>query len=265
MRLAFGVEYVGTNYSGWQSQSNQPTTLSIQTAVDNAIAKIADHPISSTCAGRTDAGVHACGQVIHCEVSVNRDPHAWLFGCNTELPEDVRITWVKPVADNFDARRSATSRHYKYVIYNHKIRPSLLRNYVGWYYCPLDVVKMQNAANSWLGEHDFSSFRGSGCQSISAVREVLQINIERRAELVIIDIIANAFLYHMVRNMVGALIEIGSGRRPMSWALEVLNARCRTKAGITAKPYGLYLVDVNYPLDFEIPSASQGLWFIKQG
>lgn len=265
MRIAFGIEYVGTNYSGWQSQVNDPHVLSIQAAVEKAIATVADHPVIITCAGRTDSGVHASGQVVHCDVNVTRDPYAWVFGCNTHLPHDIRVLWMQNVAEEFNARKSAVARHYKYIIYNHKIRPSLLHDYVGWHYAHLDADKMFEAAQSWIGEHDFSSFRGSGCQSISPRRNVKMIAIERRAELVIIDIIADAFLYHMVRNMVGALLEIGSGRRPVSWAAQVLNARCRTKAGITAQPQGLYLTEVIYPEHLNIPRTKQDLWFISQG
>lgn len=265
MRIALGIEYVGTNYSGWQSQINQPHVPSIQKLVEAAIAAIANHPVSITCAGRTDAGVHASGQVVHCDVNVERSPYAWVFGCNTKLPPDIRVLWMQPVAADFSARRSAVGRHYKYVIYNNKIRPSLLRDYVGWYYSPLDAAKMLEAAQAWLGEHDFSSFRGAGCQSISPVRKVKMLSVERRDDLVIIDIIADAFLYHMVRNMVGALLEIGSNRRSVAWAKQVLLAKDRTKAGISAPPQGLYLTKVLYPEEIVLPQVKSGLWFFNQG
>ncbi len=264
MRIALGVEYAGTNYSGWQSQINQPHVPAIQKVVAAAIASIANHPVSIMCAGRTDAGVHAYGQVVHCDVAVERSAYTWVAGCNAKLPPDVRVLWMQNVPADFDARRTALGRRYKYVIYNSKIRPSLLRDYVGWYYSPLDADKMLQAAQFWLGEHDFSSFRGAGCQSISPVRNVKMINIERRDEMVIIDIIANAFLYHMVRNMVGALLEIGSNKRAVQWAQEVLLAKCRTKAGISAPAQGLYLAEVMYPPALAIPSAKPGLWFFKQ-
>lgn len=263
MRIALGVEYVGTNYSGWQSQQNQPEVPSIQSAVEIAIASIANHPVSTICAGRTDAGVHASAQVVSCDVQVERTPYAWVYGCNSKLPPDIRVLWMRQVPEDFSARKTAQGRHYKYVIYNSKIRPSLLRDYVGWYYSPLDVDMMLQAAQCWLGEHDFSSFRGAGCQSVSPVRRVKMIAIERRGEMVIIDIIADAFLYHMVRNMVGALMEIGSKRKPVSWAQHVLDAKCRTKAGISAPPQGLYLAGVIYPEQLQIPSVTSGLWFIK--
>ncbi len=265
MRIAFGVEYVGTKYSGWQSQVNAPQVLSVQSALETAISKIANHPVTTICAGRTDAGVHAAGQVVHCDVQAVRDPHAWVFGCNTHLPPDIRVLWMQNMDIDFNARKTAIGRHYKYVIYNHQIRPSLLRDFVGWYYSPLDADRMFRAAQAWIGEHDFSSFRASGCQSISPRRNVKMIAIERRAELVIIDIIADAFLYHMVRNMVGVLLEIGSGRRSEAWAAQVLQAKCRTKAGITAEPNGLYLTEVLYPEHVHIPRTRQDLWFINQG
>lgn len=264
-RIALGVEYVGTNYSGWQSQINQPEVASVQGEIERAISLVASHSIKTTCAGRTDAGVHACGQVVHCDVVAQRDPHSWVHGCNRYLPRDIRVLWMREVPDSFCARRSATQRHYKYVIYNNPIRPSLLGNYVGWYHYSVKVDKMLQAAASWVGRHDFSSFRAAGCQSKTAVREVKMITIESRGEMIIIDIMADAFLYHMVRNMVGALLHIGSDKRPIEWARQVLEAKCRTKAGITAPPQGLYLNAVSYPEHLDIPQQRSGLWFFNQG
>lgn len=261
MRIALGVEYVGTNYSGWQTQFSTDTIPSVQDELERALAAVANHPVSTICAGRTDAGVHACGQVVHCDVTAERSPYAWVFGCNSKLPRDIRVLWMQQVAADFSARKSAIGRHYKYVIYNNKIRPSLLRDYVGWYYSPLDIDKMLAAGQMWLGEHDFSSFRGAGCQSISPIRRLSMLAIERKGDLVVIDIIADAFLYHMVRNMVGVLLEIGAKRRPVEWAQQVLQAKCRTKAGITAPPQGLYLNKVLYPPQMAIPQSETGLWF----
>lgn len=263
-RIAFGIEYVGTNYSGWQSQQHATPIPSIQSTLEKAIASVADHPISTICAGRTDAGVHAANQVIHCDIQAIRTPYSWIHGCNSNLPRDIRVLWMQEVAEDFSARRSAIGRHYKYFIYNNPIRPSLLSDYVGWYYKSLDAAKMHEAAQFWLGTHDFSSFRGAGCQSKSPVRAVKKISVERRGDLVIIDIIADAFLYHMVRNMVGALIQIGSGRQTMAWAQQVLEAKCRTKASITAAPQGLYLAAVLYPEQLQIPQAKSSLWFFNQ-
>lgn len=264
-RIALGVEYVGTNYSGWQSQINQPDVPSVQGELERAISLVAAHPVKTICAGRTDAGVHACGQVVHCDVDVIRDPYAWVHGCNRYLPRDIRVLWMCEVPEDFSARRSATQRHYKYVLYNNPIRPSLLHDYVGWYYYPIKVERMLQASNYWIGKHDFSSFRGAGCQSKTPVREVKMITMESRGEMIIIDIIADAFLYHMVRNMVGVLLQIGSGKQPVEWARQVLEAKCRTKAGITAPPQGLYLNAVSYPEQLGIPREHSGLWFFNQG
>jgi len=266
-RIALGVEYNGTNYCGWQSQHKQPGAQipSVQSSLDNALSKIANHQITSICAGRTDAGVHASGQVVHFDVMVERSLRAWVFGCNAELPRDIRVLWAKVVPSDFDARRSAIQRHYKYVVYNNSIRAALLNDYVTWHYRPLDVSKMQLAAESWLGVNDFASFRAAGCQSRSSIRELISITVTRRGELVIFDIIANAFLYHMVRNMVGTLFQIGSGLRPINWAKDLMLAKDRTKAGVTAPPQGLYLSGVRYPSRWQIPEDTSGLWFIIQG
>ncbi len=264
-RIAFGVEYVGTNYSGWQSQQNQPGVVSVQAVLEVALSQIANHPVEVFCAGRTDAGVHACGQVIHFDSPSVRSTHAWIFGCNSKLPPDIRIIWAKYVPPEFDARRSAIGRHYRYVLYNNSIRPSLMSDYIAWHYTHLNTDQMHLAAQSWLGENDFSSFRAAGCQSKSPMRNLQKIEVTRRAELVIIDILADAFLYHMVRNMVGVLLQIGGGKRPVEWAREVLLARDRAKGGKTASPQGLYLFNVRYPQFLEIPEQNAELWFFKQG
>lgn len=264
-RIAFGIEYVGRNYSGWQSHANQPHVPSVQAEVERAIAAVADHPIATICAGRTDTGVHASGQVVHCDVVAIRSTYAWVKGCNRYLPDDIRVVWALEVPEEFNARRSAISRQYKYVVYNNPIRPSLLRDYVSWHYSQLNVELMHEAAQYWVGNHDFSSFRASGCQSKSPVREVKMITVTRRGEMVIIDILANAFLYHMVRNMVGVLLQIGSNKCAIDWAQQVLMAKCRTKAGVTAPPQGLYLTEVSYPVEFQIPQQRSDLWFFNQG
>lgn len=264
-RIALGVEYVGTNYSGWQRQQNQPEVASIQAALEVALSELANHAVTVVCAGRTDAGVHACGQVVHFDSPAKRSMRAWVFGCNTKLPPDIRVLWAQNVPNDFDARRSALARHYRYVIYNNPIRPSLLSDYIAWHYTPLDADLMHNAAQGWLGENDFSSFRAAGCQSKSPRRNLQQISVRRRAELVIIDILADAFLYHMVRNMVGVLIQIGSGKQPLDWALQVLHAKDRTKAAKTSAPQGLYLFNVKYPQHLQIPEQNAELWFFKQG
>lgn len=263
-RLALGLEYVGTNYSGWQRQVNHPRVVSVQAELETALSYIANHEVATVCAGRTDAGVHASGQVVHCDVTADRTPHAWVFGCNAKLPRDIRVLWAKNVPINFDARRSAIKRRYQYIVYNNPIRPSLLRDYVSWHYAYLDADKMHLAAQSWVGVNDFSSFRAAGCQSISPIRDLLAISIKRSGSFVIIEVQANAFLYHMVRNLVGTLFEIGRGKKPVAWAREVLEAKDRTKASITAPPQGLYLSGVGYPADLGIPEHSSGLWFFNQ-
>ena len=264
-RLALGLEYTGTNYHGWQSQENNHNIVTVQTELERALAQVANHPVSTVCAGRTDAGVHASAQVVHCDVESERTMRGWVFGCNTILPRDMRVLWAKLVPADFDARRSATQRRYTYVVYNNSIRPGLLNQYVSWHYSHLDVETMHSAAQDWLGSHDFSSFRAAGCQSLSPVRDLFSITVKRRGELVIFDIIANAFLYHMVRNMVGALLMIGNGSRPSTWAREVLVAKDRTKAGVTAPPQGLYLSGVSYAPSLQIPAYEANLWFFNQG
>jgi len=262
-RIALGVEYDGRRFHGWQTQASAP---SVQSVIESALSQVADHPVHVICAGRTDAGVHATGQVIHCDIKVNRSERAWVMGANTVLPPEVRMLWAKPVPETFDARCSAVLRHYRYVLYNHPIRPSLLQKQVGWYYKPLDVEKMRMAARYWLGEHDFSSFRASGCQSRTPMRRVTRIEIDRIADLIILTISANAFLHHMIRNMVGVLIPVGAGKQMPNWAQEVLEARDRRKAGMTASPHGLYLVAVEYPSEFGLPENKiLGPWFLAPG
>lgn len=263
-KIALGIEYMGTNYNGWQRQLDS-NVVSIQAAVESALSKIAAHPVTIVCAGRTDAGVHASGQVVHAEVAVLRTERAWVFGCNAILPRDIKVLWAKAVPLEFDARRSAIQRHYKYILFNSPSRHSLLNEYISWYFAPLNVDNMHLAAQGWLGVNDYSSFRAVGCQSKSPVREISAITVKRSGDLVIFDILANAFLYHMVRNMVGTLCAIGSGKKPIEWAQEVLLAKDRSKAGVTATPHGLYLAGVQYPAWLEVPQHTSGLWFFNQG
>jgi tRNA pseudouridine38-40 synthase len=263
-RLAVGLEYIGTNYSGWQRQLD-PMVPTLQGAIEGALSHIANHPVRTVCAGRTDAGVHASGQVVHVDVAVPREERAWIFGCNTILPRDIRVLWAKPVPVDFNARYSALQRHYKYVLYNKAMRPSLLHEYVGWHYAQLDADKMHAAAQNWIGEHNFASFRAGGCQSKSPIRNISSITVKRSGDLVIFDILANAFLYHMVRNMVGSLCSIGSGKMPVEWSQELLQAKDRTQASATAAPQGLYLAAVHYPDSLQLPFNTAELWFLKQG
>ena len=249
-RLALGIEYDGTAYSGWQAQQHAP---SVQAALEAALAEIAQHPVSVTASGRTDAGVHALTQVVHCDVSVERPLRAWVRGVNAHLPKDIGVRWAQWVSADFDARRSAQSRRYRYILCTQPIRPVLYRSRVGWTYKSLAVEPMQRAAAALLGEHDFSSFRAAGCQAKHAVRRIHSLSVSATAPFVHIDIEANAFIHHMVRNIVGTLIPIGAGEQPAEWMGEVLAARDRTKAGVTAAAAGLYLIGARYPVSDQLP------------
>lgn len=249
-RLAAGVEYDGSGFYGWQRQRQSPT---VQASVESALSQVADHPITVHCAGRTDTGVHARCQVIHFDAHVERSERAWVLGSNTRLHPGASLLWVRPVSGDFHARFSARSRRYRYRILNRWVRPALERGRVAWIRHPLDAAVMQEAARHLLGEHDFSSFRAVGCQARSPVRRVTELNVSRQGDEVFIDIQANAFVYHMVRNIAGVLIAIGQGRRPSDWAAEVLAARDRTLAGVTAPPDGLTFIAADYPDYPELP------------
>lgn len=256
-RWAAAVEYHGSRYGGWQLQR---TRESVQGALETALSSVAAHPIATICAGRTDAGVHALGQVVHFDSSAARSPYAWLLGTNSRLPPDVSLRWVQPVAEDFDARRSAFARSYRYVIHNQRGRSALLHERATWVAQPLDAAAMHTGAQALLGEQDFSSFRASECQSSTPMRNVHSVEIFRRHEFVVIDIRANAFLHHMVRNIAGTLIEVGEGRRAPGWIAELLALRDRTRGGITAPAHGLYFLGPEYPDKFELPGPSRA-WF----
>lgn len=244
MRIAMGLEYDGTAYYGWQRQCTLP---SIQERVESALSRIANHAVSVQCAGRTDAGVHAMGQVIHFDSTAQRTVRAWILGGNNELPADIRVLWAKPVVEDFHARYSAVAREYRYSIYNHHVASALFHKRAMWCRYELDVERMQAAAFYLLGEHDFSSFRGSGCQSRSPCRRVTEIKITQGGNMVNITVKGNAFLLHMVRNIVGSLVLVGTGQKSSSWMQELLMAKDRRLAGVTAPAHGLYLVRVEYP------------------
>lgn len=244
MRIALGVEYDGTRYHGWQRQN---TVSSIQEEVEKALSKVASQAISVTCAGRTDAGVHAIEQVVHFDTDAKRPDKAWVLGSNTILPNDIRILWAKPVFSQFNARYTAGARQYRYMIYNSRVSSALLRHRAAWYRLPLDEELMHEAGQYLIGEHDFSSFRGSGCQSKSTMRNMMFLEVSRNGNMINVDIKANAFLQHMVRNIVGVLIEIGAKKKPIRWIKEVLEACDRKAAASTADPSGLYLLKVDYP------------------
>ena len=250
LKIAAGVEYDGSNYSGWQRQKH---SASVQEHVEAALSAVADHPLSVTCAGRTDAGVHALNQVIHFESGAVRDAHSWVFGANSQLPGDISLTWAKAVQVDFHARYSATSRVYKYIILNRPARPGLGHGCVTWECRRLDSDRMSTAALSLVGEHDFTSYRAKSCQAKTPVRNVLNLSVKRDNEYVIIVIEANAFLHHMVRNIAGVLMEIGMGKRAVGWELDVLHAKSRDRGGVTAAPDGLCLTGVNYPEKYGIP------------
>jgi len=258
-RIALGVAYDGAEYHGWQSQIGLKT---IQATIEKALSFVANEKIHIYCAGRTDAGVHATAQTIHFDTEAERNEHAWVFGANSNLSHDISVLWAKPVADSFHARFSARARRYRYVIYNHGTRPAILRNEVTWCHRPINEKLIQKAAKYLIGEHDFSSFRGADCQSKHAVRTIQQLRVERRNRMVIIEIQANAFLKHMVRNIVGALAEVGYGDQPPSWIKAILNAQDRRQAGVTLQPQGLYLVEVSYPPQFHLPQEPIGPFFL---
>jgi tRNA pseudouridine38-40 synthase len=258
-RIALCVHYDGAGYHGWQHQEG---LMTIQGCLEKALSYVADHPVAVVCAGRTDAGVHASGQIVHFDTRANRNDHAWVFGANSHLPADISVAWAKHTWQNFHARYSARSRRYRYIIYNHEIRPGILRRAVGWYYRLLDEAQMHQAAQYLLGEHDFSAFRGAGCESSTPVREIFSIHVVRQRRMVIIDICANAFLLHMVRNIVGVLVAVGSGEKPPEWAKDVLDSRDRRQAGITIQPNGLYLVEVKYSDEYDLPSVPLGPFFV---
>jgi tRNA pseudouridine38-40 synthase len=251
MRIALGIEYDGTDFCGWQIQHGVRT---VQECVEQAVSKVADHPVQVVCAGRTDTGVHAAEQVVHFDTEAVRSERSWVLGSNVNLDKDVSVLWARPVDDDFHARFSATARRYRYVIHNRWVRSSIYRNRAVWYHPPLDVERMAEGARYLLGEHDFSTFRAVACQAKHPVRTIHDLDVSRRGELVIIDVHANAFLHHMVRNIAGVLMAIGCGDREPEWVVELLEARDRTVGGVTAPPQGLYLVGVTYPERFGLPS-----------
>lgn len=254
---ALALEYVGSHYHGWQFQNN---VKSVQAAVEAALTQMAGHPVQVHCAGRTDRGVHATHQVIHFVTDTDREERAWVFGTNAHLPRDIKVIWAKQVPDNFHARFSATSRGYHYLIYNHPVRPTHFIEGITWCPYPLDIALMQQAANALIGTHDFSSFRDKECQAKHPVRTMEYIRITRSDRMIKIELKANAFLHHMVRNIVGTLLPIGQSFMAPETMLTVLDAKQRSKAGATASWQGLYLTEVNYPKEFALPSAKSIPW-----
>ncbi len=261
-RIALGVEYKGSRYRGFQRQRHG--VPSIQLALETALSKVAGgHPVVLSCAGRTDALVHASGQVVHFDTPVSRSMHAWTMGANLNLPADISVAWAKEMPKRFDARFSAMARRYRYVIYNDPIRPAHLAEEVTWNHRPLDIERMREAARAFVGTHDFSAFRARQCQAKSPIKTIHHFELLQHGRLIVIDVRANAFLHHMVRNFAGVLMTIGAGERPVEWAQEVLESRVRRTGGVTAHPYGLYLVQVDYPEEFELPTRYLGPHFLS--
>jgi tRNA pseudouridine38-40 synthase len=258
-RIALCVEYLGTNYCGWQRQKH---CVSVQGELEKALSNIAATDISLHCAGRTDTGVHSVGQIVHFETDVDRPVVAWVQGVNTKLPGDIRVSWAKVVDEDFHARFSAVARQYRYVIFNRDVHSAALHNRVTWEPYKLDVNKMHQAAQDLLGENDFSSFRASSCQASHAMREVQLVSVSRKGDMVFIDIQANAFLHHMVRNIAGALIEIGKERKSIDWIAELLEIKDRRASAPTAPASGLYFVNALYPEECGIPQVAlnEVLW-----
>ena len=244
MRIALGIEYDGTAYNGWQRQK---TGLGVQQRLEEALEKVANHAVEVTCAGRTDTGVHASGQVVHFDTPSTRDDRGWLLGANSNLPDDISVTWARQVDDEFHARFSATGRNYRYRILNRLERSALHRHRAWWLYAPLDAERMHEAAQHLLGEHDFSAFRAAGCRANTPNRNITKLSIVRDGDWITLEISANAFLQHMVRNITGSLAAVGGGEQTVEWLAEVLESRDRKRGGIAAPPHGLTLVSVDYP------------------
>ncbi len=250
VRIALGLEYDGSAFCGWQTQ---PGRCAVQDALEAALAAIHGAPVQTTVAGRTDAGVHALAQVVHFDAAQDRPESAWVRGVNAHLPAGLAVLWARVVQADFHARYSASERSYRYLLLNHPVRPALLSGRVGWVHRPLDVPAMQAAASLLLGRHDFSAFRAAECQARSPVRELRAASVRRVGDYVLFDFSANAFLQHQVRNMVGALVWVGLGRRPVDWIGTLLASRDRRLAAATFPPEGLYLTGVRYDPAWGLP------------
>ncbi len=250
-RIAIGLEYDGRAFYGWQVQ---PDRVTVQSVLEAAIARMAGHPLRVHAAGRTDAGVHGAMQVAHFDTEADRPLMAWVRGVNSFLPDSVAVLWARDVSDEFHSRFSATARHYRYLLLNHPVRPALLAGRVGWIHQRLDLATMQQAASLLLGEHDFSSFRAAECQAKTPVKLMKRIDVHVEGNMVICDFSASAFLHHMVRNIMGALLHVAKGNQPAQWMSEMLELRDRSLAPPTFMPDGLYLAGVSYAPEFGLPS-----------
>jgi len=264
VRIALGVEYDGSRFHGWQTQ--QEGVRTVQEVLEQSLSRVADHRVSVTCAGRTDTGVHASEQVVHFDTTARRATHGWIMGSNVNLPDDVAVLWATEVPDDFHARFSAVRRTYRYWILNRLSRPALFAHRVTWIHRPLDASLMHRAGQVLVGRHDFTSYRTVHCQAKSPVRTLHHLRVERQEDLICLEVSADGFLHHMVRNIAGVLIAIGAGEQPENWAAEVLEHRDRTLGGVTAPPHGLYFHHVDYPDEFDLPrprrSSSDPLRFL---
>lgn len=258
MRYALGIEYDGAGFFGWQRQSHAP---SVQQSVEDALGVVANHPVTVICAGRTDTGVHARGQVVHFDSPSERSERQWMLGINSNLPDTVRAVWIRAVDDSFHARFGAYSRTYRYSIMNRWVQPAIGFSYYGWCRDPLDEGLMHQAARCLAGKHDFSAFRSAGCSAQHAIREVTAIGVTRQEDIVNIDITANAFLYHMVRNIVGSLITVGRGEESVEWFNGVFKSGDRKLAGVKADAKGLCFMNVRYESKYKLPESTQAFPF----
>ncbi len=250
MRIACGVEYDGEPFFGFQIQAQEPT---VQSSLEQAIAKIANHQVGVVCSGRTDTGVSARHQVIHFDTNAQRENYQWVMGINRELHRAITILWAKQVPDDFHARFSATSRSYEYTIINRPVRPAINRHHLTWIAQDLDHNAMHEAVQILMGTHDFNALRSTNCQSHVSVKTIHQAEVVREGELVKLRVTANGFLHHMIRNIVGTLLPIGKGLKPVTWMQEVLDSQDRKQAGVTAPPNGLSFMQVTYPEEYKIP------------
>jgi tRNA pseudouridine38-40 synthase len=258
MRVALGLSYDGTAYEGWQSQASGRT---VQDRLEHALGRFADEPITTLCAGRTDAGVHGLMQVVHFDTNARRTSHAWVRGTNTHLPADIAVQWAQPVPDEFHSRASATSRRYAYVLLESPVRPSVEARRVGWVFQPLKIDAMQAALPHLLGEHDFTSFRAAACQALSPVKNLMRVEIAQRglaadSRYWRFEFEASAFLHHMIRNIMGCLILIGQGKKPPEWMAEVIAAKSRDAAAPTFMPDGLYFLGPRYDAHWGLPDRT---------
>ncbi|MCW5618678.1 MAG: tRNA pseudouridine(38-40) synthase TruA [Nitrosomonas sp.] len=254
MRIVLILEYDGSNYCGWQSQ---PDGCAIQDQLETALSKIAQDNIRVTTAGRTDTGVHALYQVVHFDTPAKRPLTAWIRGANALLPNDIAVLWANEVSEDFHARYSAYERHYRYILLNHPARPGCHDQKVGWFHEPLDLDSMKNGAGRLIGEHDFSAFRAAECQAKSAIRKLTRLDISQHGNIFIFDLTANAFLHHMVRNIIGCLVYVGKGKYPPDWIRTLLESCDRSLAAPTFSPAGLYLSGINYDPKWNLPQFNR--------